>query len=434
MVSVISNLWNNIFNNNFKDIQKNFHREHLLSMDSINRIDYKHLKIYSIDPENCTDADDAFSIFVDNNIHLMIHIADPTAYFKPSDDLFKDIITNGTTIYLSNREPDHMFPDNILDACSLINGIKNVLIVHTEMNHNFEIIKSNVEYGIINCDNGYRYSYNNVVIDDTIQLGLEIAKSFRNKRNCFSDNLSLTIPSIIENMVMLKPDTDEIKIMKNMIAEFAIHANTIFANELDINNLFLRKLETFNKNYDNIHDLIKDGISAKYTTENKQHNLIGTNNIYTHSTSPLRRASDCIVHFLLKAKHLNIEPPFNQTQLELYAEHLNKKTKENKNIQFKDIKLRTFQWIAEELEYRLNCIKMKVKIIDIREPYINLMIIKLDDMDVNIPYTIRKKPNTNNINININNIFNINITKIKPYKKFDEGTLPELDNIINPKP
>jgi exoribonuclease II len=230
----------------------------------------------------------------------------------------------------------------------------------------------------------------------------------------------------------MKQDTEQVRNMKIMIAEFAIHANTIFANELDINNLFLRKLETFNKNYDNIHDLIKDGISAKYTTENKQHNLIGTNNIYTHSTSPLRRASDCIVHFLLKAKHLNIEPPFNQTQLELYAEHLNKKTKESKNIQFKDIKLRTFQWIAEELECRLNCIKMKVKIIDIREPYINLMIIKLDDVDVNIPYTIRKKPNTNNININ--NIFNINITKIKPYKKFDEGTLPELDNIINPKP
>ena len=58
------------------------------------RIDYKHLKIYSIDPENCTDADDAFSIYKDDNyIHLIIHIADPTSWFNPNDELFNDIIT-----------------------------------------------------------------------------------------------------------------------------------------------------------------------------------------------------------------------------------------------------------------------------------------------------------------------------------------------------
>ena len=135
--------------------------------------------------------------------------------------------------------------------------------------------------------------------------------------------------------------------------------------------------------------------------------------------------SDCIVHFLLKAKYLEIESPFNDIQLKEFAERLNIINKEMKNIQFKDIKLRTFQWIAEELEARLNPIKMKVKFISFKAPFVNLMIVNIDNMDVNIPYTIkRKKLNTDQ------EYFNIKITKINYYNKYDEGTLPELDNII----
>ena len=439
MASKISFIWNNIFNNQFKNVQRNIHHNIKVKMDPIfglkeKRIDYTHLKIYSIDPENCTDADDAFSIYKDNNfIHLMIHIADPTSYFNPNDLLFNDILKNGATVYLSNREPDHLFPSNILEECSLVNGIKNVIIIHTIMLPDFEIVSSKVEFGIINCDNGYRYSYDNAPnnLDETLLLGLDIAKSFRLNRINTLNDLTLVVPTIKDDCVILKPDTPEVRLMKNMICEFAIHANTIFASELDIDNLFLRKLELCADDYNNlnsIHDLIKDGISANYTTIYKMHDLIGTNKIYTHSTSPLRRTSDCIVHFLLKSKYLNIEAPFSKQQLEIYSEHLNKKSKDMKNIQFKDFKLRTFQWIAEELECRLNPIKIRVKNMGIHGPFINLMIIKIDDMDVNISYTLKNSRKI--INIDFDEI-NIDITKINNYNKFDEGTLPELDNIIN---
>jgi exoribonuclease R len=78
---MISNKWNLLFNNIFTDIKKNIKNNYNINLDKVyginDRIDYKHLKIYSIDPENCTDADDAFSIYKeDNYIHLIIHIAD----------------------------------------------------------------------------------------------------------------------------------------------------------------------------------------------------------------------------------------------------------------------------------------------------------------------------------------------------------------------
>jgi exoribonuclease R len=444
-----SELWNNLFNNTFNNlIFKNIKNNYNINLDNVygidNRIDYKHLKIYSIDPENCTDADDAFSIYKDDNyIHLIIHIADPTSFFNPKHELFNDIINNGTTIYLSNREPDHMFPDNILEKCSLTNGIKNVISVHSVLiKHSlntYDIIKSNIEFAIIDCGNdnvNNRYTYEEAAEekdDDTLLLGIDIANFLYNKRsssvgfNISSLGLSFVIPKVKNNEVILKEDKKEVKIMKAMIGEFAIHANIIFAQGLDDDNLFLRSL-TINKSEEasiTLHDLIKDSISATYINDKIKHDLIGHH--YTHSTSPLRRASDCIVHFLLKAKYLNIDSPFSNDELKLYADKLNNRTKDMKQLQFKDIKLRTFQWIAEELESRLNPIKITIKYISYKEPFLNLMIIKIDNMDVNIPYTI-KKYKYKAIQENINNF--INITKINLYNKFDVGTLPELDNWV----
>ena len=442
-------IWNNLFENSFKDIHKNIKNNYTLNLDNVyglvdKRIDYKHLKIYSIDPENCTDADDAFSIYKDDKyIHLMIHIADPTAWFNPNDSLFNDIIVNGTTVYLSNREPDHLFPDNILNNSSLTDGIKNVVIVHTTLepiykpNEMFKIVDTKIEYGIIDCDNGKRYTYEeaaeDLFKDITLLLGVEIAQFFYNKRcpnktNFIFSDLSFVIPKMINNEVILKEDIKEVKIMKSLIGEFAIHANTIFAQGLDDDNLFLRSLSLpininiNNNNINTIHNIIKEGISAHYINDKINHDLIGC--IYTHSTSPLRRTSDCIVHFLLKAKYLKIDSPFSNDQLKLYADKLNERTKEMKNIQFKDIKLKTFQWIAEELESRLNPIKIKVKVISFKKPFLNLLIINIDNMDVNIPYTLKRKVIKTNAEI-----MDINITKINLYDKFDEGTLPEIDEL-----
>ncbi len=455
-MSVISSSWNELFNCQMNNMINNYYYYDYydIKLDKLyglenSRIDYKHLLIYSIDPPKCTDADDAFSIYKeDDNIHLMIHIADPTAWFNPNDKLFDNIINKGCTTYISNREPIHLFPNNILNNSSLTDGIKNVVIVHTILKPTykpskpFDIIKTTIEYGIIDCNNGKRFTYEeaakDMYNDITLYLAFDIAKFFYSQRqnninsnfsNFAFSELTFTIPQVINDIVVLKPDTKEVIIMKAIIGEFAIHANSIFANGLDDDNLFLRTFtlpENLNTNNINniIHELIKDNISASYKTDKLKHDLIG--NYYTHSTSPLRRASDCIVHFLLKAKYLEIEAPFNENQLKEYSEHLNKKNKEMKNIQFKDNKLRVFQWIAEELDSRLNPIKMKVKIIGYKAPFLNLMIIKIDEMNVNISYTIKKNKKYNSEN----EYFDVNITKINLYDKYDEGTLPELDNII----
>jgi len=56
------------------------------------RNDLTKLKVYVIDPLNCEDADDAFSIeILDDKINLWIFIADPTNEFNINDLIYKKI-------------------------------------------------------------------------------------------------------------------------------------------------------------------------------------------------------------------------------------------------------------------------------------------------------------------------------------------------------
>ena len=61
---------------------------------NIVREDFTHLDVYSIDPENCGDVDDAFSYYQinDNKRFVVVHIADPTDCIRVDGNLFEIII------------------------------------------------------------------------------------------------------------------------------------------------------------------------------------------------------------------------------------------------------------------------------------------------------------------------------------------------------
>ena len=65
------------------------------------RVDYTSLDVYSIDPVNCKDADDAFSIYHNSEkLYLAVHIADPTYYININTKLWNDILNRAITIIL----------------------------------------------------------------------------------------------------------------------------------------------------------------------------------------------------------------------------------------------------------------------------------------------------------------------------------------------
>lgn len=95
--------------------------EKLIAEDLPNRKDLRGLNVFTIDPADAKDFDDAIDIqFLDNgNYKVGVHIADPTFFIKPNSVLDKEAKERATSIYLVDRTIP-MLPEVLSnDLCSL---------------------------------------------------------------------------------------------------------------------------------------------------------------------------------------------------------------------------------------------------------------------------------------------------------------------------
>ncbi|GMR47969.1 hypothetical protein PMAYCL1PPCAC_18164 [Pristionchus mayeri] len=85
------------------------------------RVDLRHLCICSVDPQGCTDIDDALHAreLPDGNVEVGVHIADVTHFVRPSTAMDEEASVRGTTVYLADRRID-MLPEMLSsNLCSL---------------------------------------------------------------------------------------------------------------------------------------------------------------------------------------------------------------------------------------------------------------------------------------------------------------------------
>ena len=168
-------------------------------------------------------------------------------------------------------------------------------------------------------------------------IGLKISETLKKKRSFKTkgiklNELTIAYPIYEEGEVYLYEDTSEEKLMKQMIAEFAIFANSFVGEYLKIN-LNTGIFRTCNASewlqtvYNNISgeellkEIITNGIRADYMSNIESHDLVGMPE-YCHFTSPIRRLSDCVCHYLLKFIYFNTNNykiPFTEIELEKIA-------------------------------------------------------------------------------------------------------------------
>ena len=152
------------------------------------RVDMTKNATYSIDPDGCEDADDAFSIYEeDGKLFLAIHIADPTEYINIESSLWKDIETRVVTRYPSNNQPIHMIPKEIMDKASLMvnqyGDNKLAITIVTEINKDTHAPTGNIKllYTNIKVEKNNALSYKlageSAESNNTISTGLKISNS-----------------------------------------------------------------------------------------------------------------------------------------------------------------------------------------------------------------------------------------------------------------
>lgn len=414
--------------------------------------------VYSIDPEGCKDADDAFSIYEENNkLYLAIHIADPTHFIPLKSSVWNDITIRGTTKYLSNRPPIHMIPNEILELASLMtfdeDKHKYTISIITEINkETYEPIhKIKLVFGIINIKKQNSFTYKDASmqlnINDVLNNGLHISNTLFNLRKqqtkgTILSELSSAYIKYEENNIYLYEDVTEEKRMKQMIAEFAIFANSFIGEYLKIHlntgifrtcvaKEWLDSVKSDISSDEMLREIITNGIKADYISTIQSHDLVGMPE-YCHFTSPIRRLSDCVCHYLLKFIHFKnknteLTIPFNKIELDNLSNICLRENKKDRKNQYLDIKFRLLQIMANMI-YKNNNIHIEYYITGYRGLFLNVIICKIDTYNVHMSYTLRVRDY--NKEINPKTKISLTITHVNCFTKYDENTIPELDKHI----
>lgn len=422
------------------------------------RLDLTHLEVYSIDPEGCEDADDAFSIYNDQGLlWLAIHIADPTEYINLESSLWREMGQSSVTKYPSNRKPIHLIPTSIREKSSLIENkegnLKNAISILSEISQssfrpigNIQILFSTIKV----CQNN-AFSYQTAAGLSTnhkcLQLGLQISCALKEIRGQKTigiklNEISNSYPVYKDGRVLLYQDSYQAVLIKQMIAEFAIFANSFVGEYLKINLQGMGIFRTCNSQdwlttvYSDISgnelltEIITKGIKAEYLSQVFSHDLVGVPE-YCHFTSPIRRFSDCVCHYLLKYiywySYKNIMIPFSYQQLSDYSHQCLQITKNIKKIQYRDIKFRLIQAMSEMLNNK-ETLQLSYYITSYKCPFLNIIICQVDHHHIHLSYTLKR--NKMSTLYNPKERHSIRVSKINCPGKFDEGSIPELDSFF----
>jgi len=418
------------------------------------RVDMTNIDTYTIDPDGCEDADDGFSIYYkDDKLFLAIHIADPTEYININSDLWRDILNRVITRYPSNRKPIHMMPDEIMEKSSLMENkhgnIKKALTILSEINKDTYLPTNNIKllFTKIKVNQKYALPYNTNIDSDILDTGINISLALQNMRGkkTIGIKLKLVDTSTIKydnTGPYLHKNTIKEKHLKQMIEEFAIFANSFIGEYLNIHldGIGIYRTCDISLINDNIQNLdgnqllqyiITNGIRADYMHNVASHDLVGSKE-YTHFTSPIRRVSDCVCHYLLKylyLKNINntIENPFTKEQLKEISLNSVTKNRSVKKIQYSDNKFRLIQVMNDIIKLK-KYLQIEYYITGYINGFINIIINKIDNFNIYLSYSLKRNNYKKNIDKSI--IFKLDIKNVNCRGKFDEGSIPELDNLF----
>ena len=300
------------------------------------RLDIRHLNVYSIDPPNCKDIDDAFHLneIADNIYEIGIHIADVSHFIQFNDDLDKIIQSRLTSVYPPHKTINmlpNVYSDNI---CSLLpNKDRYAFSIIFRINNYGEIMDYRFVKTIIHSKKAFSYQE----ADDLIQKDEE--EDYQDERGPESDISKINkITDLIyrnNNFQLQKGDSKSgfmIQILMVLANKYAAEHICYNFPELSLlrTHLNLDKKDLSKQNELNQYLIGKNMKSALYQIApvRTSHDTLNINK-YTHFTSPIRRYADIIVHRLLQLSISNQSCSWDINDINNIVDKMNER---NKNI------------------------------------------------------------------------------------------------------
>lgn len=308
--------------------------------DPDDRLDLTHLKLYTIDDESTREIDDGLSVetLADGKQRVWVHIADPTRYVFPEDELDKEARRRTTSLYLPTGTIP-MFPMELATGpMSLVQGQNctalsfGVVLAEDGEVEDYTIAATTVKPT-------YRLTYDDV--DEMLELGVsaepEIASlahwaKVRQQWRRSQGSINIHLP---ESSIKVDLERDEVSIdilpdsvSRQLVAEMMILAGEVagrYAREHDLPLPFRGQPQPELPTEEELLQLpagfVRDCairgcmLRSEMGITPSRHAGLGLE-VYTQVTSPIRRYVDLLGHFQLKAHLRGDDLPFSAEQVQ----------------------------------------------------------------------------------------------------------------------
>lgn len=372
------------------------------------RLDLRGKVVFTIDPEDAKDFDDAVSIEIlpNGNSLIGIHIADVSHYVHEGTKIYKEAAQRATSVYLVGKVIP-MLPEKLSNTiCSLV-PYKDRLTysVIVEMTPRAKLVSYEIHKTVINSKRRFTYDEVQKIIDtgegelfDEINKLNKIAQTLRAKRmskgsiNFFSPEVKFELD---KNGIPVEIKIKEVRDSHKLIEEFMLLANQIVAAHVKpkenkksipfvyrIHDLpdkekiieFARFVKSLGYHFDPnsankskqfqmlLEEIvgkeeeavvnvvaIRSMAKAIYSTKNIGHYGLGFRH-YTHFTSPIRRFPDLIVHNLIyKSNAGSAEKNLSLEQLEEICNHSSAQERNAVNAERLSVKLKQIEYLKSRV-------------------------------------------------------------------------------------
>ena len=389
--------------NELKNISSEITKEEIAK-----RLDLREEDIFTIDPADAKDFDDAVSVrkLANGNFSVGIHIADVSHYVTHNSKIYEEALKRGTSVYLVGKVIP-MLPEKLSNnLCSLVpNKDRLAYSVILEFDSKINVVNYQIKKSIINSKRRFTYEEVQEILEsgkgdffkEITELN-RIAKHLRSERNR-KGSINFSRPEIqFELDKNGKPIAINIKTLKEsnqLIEELMLLANRIVAGHFNKgdrsnSNPFVYRIhdkpdETklfefvqfvkslgykFNATSKNLSKefqqllieakgtseeavlneiAIRTMAKAIYSPQNIGHYGLGFPN-YSHFTSPIRRFPDLIVH-LLTYNYLenNNNHLYSLDELNEICEHTSAQERNAVSAERLSIKLKQMEFLKDKL-------------------------------------------------------------------------------------
>ncbi len=305
----------------------------------VDRLDLTHLKVYTIDDESTKEIDDGLSVEVLPDGHrLWIHIADPTRWLVPGDELDLEARRRTTTLYLPTGIIPMFPPELATGPMSLNQGkISCALSFGITLDEAGGVKDYSIHASSIKST--YRLTYEDV--DEMLQLGvqaeseLEVLFQAAKRRQQWRHSQGAISIYMPESLIKVTANGEEITIAvledsasRKLVAEMMILTGEVAARYGQTHNLPLpfRHQPQPELPPDSELMLLPAGPTrscairrcmprSELSITPARHASLGLDT-YTQVTSPIRRYSDLLTHFQIKAHLRGAALPFSQAEMQ----------------------------------------------------------------------------------------------------------------------